>query len=112
MEKNLGKDVVTRLGDSDPDDLITVVKDLAKDLHNALDNSEIVIKKIVDNAVSLTEADFACIYLLDEYNQTLECRNSDYCKFDKKIINQGCSFELVDNEDNLVVKIFKPLRQF
>ncbi|MBN1638449.1 MAG: GAF domain-containing protein, partial [Ignavibacteriales bacterium] len=95
------------MGDFDPDDLITVIKDLAKDLHNDLDKSDIVIKKIIDNAISLTRADFGCIYLFDEHNEKLECKNSEYCKFAPKIINQGCSLDLSDSEENAVVQVFK-----
>ncbi len=94
-------------GDYNADDMITVIKNLAKDLHNVLDNSEIVIKKIIDKAISLTQADFGCIYLFDEYNEMLKCQNLDYCKFTTKIINQGCSFDLKDNEENAVVQVFK-----
>lgn len=101
------KDGVIRMGDFDPDDMITIIKELAKDLHTGLDNSEIVIKKIIDNAISLTRADFGCIYLFDEYNQRLQCQNSDHCKFIRKIINLGCSLDLKENESMAVVQVFK-----
>jgi len=103
----LEKDVVIRMGDFDPDDMITIIKELAKDLHTGLDNSEIVIKKIIDNAISLTRADYGCIYLFDEYNERLVCQNSDHCKFTKKIINQGCSLDLKEYESMAVVQVFK-----
>lgn len=95
------------MGDFNPDEIITVIKNLAKDLHDDLDNSEIVIKKIIDNAISLTAADFGCIFLFDEKAEKLSCQNYDYCKFSKKIINQGCCFDVKENEENAVVQVFK-----
>ncbi|MFX0137189.1 MAG: GAF domain-containing protein, partial [Candidatus Hodarchaeota archaeon] len=106
-EENLQRNIDICMGDFNPDDMITVIKNLAKDLHNDLDNSEIVIKKIIDNAISLTGSDSGCIYLFDQHNEKLSCQNSDYCKFSKKIINQGCSFDVKENEEIEVVQVFK-----
>jgi len=108
MEENLRRYAVDKKGDFDPDDMISIMTNLAKDLHNDLDNSEIVIKKIIDNAISLTGADYGCIYLFDEHNEKLECQNSEHCKFvKKKIIHKGCSFDLKKNEEIVVVQVFK-----
>ena len=58
---NFRRCLVTRKEDFDPDDIITVINNLATDLHNILDYSEILIKKINDNAISLTQVDSGCI---------------------------------------------------
>jgi len=96
-----------KLGECNADDLINILKDLAKELHNVWDDSKIVISKIISNAIDLTGADYGCLYLFNEYNQQLECQTSEYCKFSTQIINESCPCDVNQNDQNIVVRVFR-----